>query len=323
MDTIKFVRLPSGELSCESPELLPEQVVATIGVFDGVHGGHRFLLEQLKHEAQRLRLPSAVITFDTPPVMVVRPDHPFEKLNSNTEREQLLAKTGVDFLFLLPFDWALAALSAEEFFRHIITRQLHVHTLLMGYDHHFGRPPKAGDPPTDYKSLGEKWGVRVLPQEPFFDKEEGKPYSSSRIRKLLRADNLSLANQLLGYNYHITGEVKGGLGIGKTLGFPTANIQPEDAHKLIPPLGVYAVWAHLGEARYGGMLYIGNRPTIADGLERTIEVNLFNFQGNLYDKKIAVELIAHTRGEARFSSYEELSQALRQDAEITRGLLSL
>ena len=193
----------------------------------------------------------------------------------------------------------------------------------MGYDHHFGRPPKAGDPPTDYKSLGEKWGVRVLPQEPFFDEKEGKPYSSSRIRKLLRADNLSLANQLLGYNYRITGEVKGGLGIGKTLGFPTANIQPEDAHKLIPPLGVYAVWAHLGEARYGGMLYIGNRPTIADGLERTIEVNLFNFQGNLYDKKIAVELIAHTRGEARFSSYEELSRALRQDTEITRGLLSL
>lgn len=323
MDTIKFVRLPSGELSCQFPGLLSEQVVATIGVFDGVHGGHRFLIEQLKHEAQRLGLPSAVITFDTPPVLVVRPDHPFEKLNSNAEREHLLAQTEVDFLFLLPFDLALASLSAEEFFRQIITQQLHIHTLLMGYDHHFGRPPKAGDPPTDYKSLGEKWDVRVLPQAPFFDEVEGKPYSSSRIRKLLRADNLPLANKLLGYNYRITGEVKGGLGIGKTLGFPTANIVPEDPYKLIPPLGVYAVWVYLGEARYGGMLYIGNRPTIAEGLERTIEVNLFNFQGNLYDKKIAVELAAHTRGEARFSSHEELSQALQRDAEITQGILSL
>ena len=172
MDTIKFVRLPSGELSCESPELLPEQVVATIGVFDGVHGGHRFLIEQLKHEAQRLRLPSAVITFDTPPVMVVRPDHPFEKLNSNTEREQLLAKTGVDFLFLLPFDWALAALSAEEFFRHIITRQLHVHTLLMGYDHHFGRPPRRST--NGLQKSGGEMGRARAPSRAFFRQEGGE-----------------------------------------------------------------------------------------------------------------------------------------------------
>lgn len=321
MDTIKFLQLPSGELHCAHPELLPQAVVATIGVFDGVHGGHRYLFEQLKMEAKRLQLPSAVITFDTPPVSVVRPDHPFEKLNSNAEREQHLASSGVDITFLLPFDWALAALSAEEFFQHIITQQLHVHTLLMGYDHHFGRPPQAGTPATDYTRLGQKWGVRVLPQEPFLDKEEGKPYSSSRIRKLLRADNLPLANRLLGYNYSIVGEVGGGLGIGRTLGFPTANILPDDPHKLIPPLGVYAVWVHLGESRYGGMLYIGNRPTIAAGLERTIEVNLFNFDGNLYEKKIAVELIAHTRGEARFDSYEALTQALQHDAEVTQKIL--
>ena len=161
MDTIKFVRLPSGELSCESPELLPEQVVATIGVFDGVHGGHRFLIEQLKHEAQRLRLPSAVITFDTPPVMVVRPDHPFEKLNSNTEREQLLAKTGVDFLFLLPFDWALAALSAEEFFRHGLRPSL--------------RSPSQGRRSANgLQKFGGEMGRARAPSRAFFRQEGGE-----------------------------------------------------------------------------------------------------------------------------------------------------
>ncbi len=322
MDTIVFSHTDQGEFFCTSPQRLPSQMVATIGVFDGVHGGHRYLIDQLKVEARRLALPAAVITFDVPPVSVVRPDHPFEKLNSNAERAYLLANAGVDLLILLPFDLHLASLTAEEFFDQIITKSLHVHTLLMGYDHHFGRPPKNGASRPDYTEIGKMHRVHVVPQAPLFDEEEGLPYSSSRIRKLLRADKLSLANRLLGYNYTFIGEVVDGLRIGRTLGFPTANIRLDDPHKLIPPLGVYAVWIYLDTQRYGGMLYIGNRPTIAEGLERTIEVNLFDFKGDLYNKSIRVELVAHTRGEARFESYEALARALQQDAEVTRKILA-
>lgn len=322
MDTITFIRNPEGTLTCTCPDLLPPALVATIGVFDGVHLGHQYLIKQLREEAAKRHLPSAVVTFDIHPITVVSPEHHVEVLNSISERNKHLERTGVDYVVMLPFDKSMASLSAQDFFAEIITQQLHVKTLLMGYDHQFGRPPKVPEEAVDFIALGAEYGVEVIRQKPVFDPIDGLPYSSSRIRKLLRTGHLGKARVLLGYRYRLYGKVVNGLSMGRTLGYPTANIQPDDARRIIPPYGVYAVWVYIDSKRYGGMLYIGERPTVKESLGRTIEVNIFDFSGNIYHQDIAIELVAYTRGEACFANFEELKAALERDAQEVQAILA-
>lgn len=321
MDTIKLIRTEEG-ISLPKGVALAGPVVATMGVFDGVHLGHKYLINCLKNEAKKAGLHSAIITFDQPPIAVVRPDVPYEKLHSEIEKLEHLMATGVDYVVVLPFDPPLAALSAEEFCSSILAKVLRVKKLLMGYDHNFGRPPQKGAPRTDYHTIGACYGIEILPQDPIYDKELGLPYSSSSVRKLLREGSLTTANRFLGYPYCLRGSVVGGLGLGRKFGYPTANISLEDSHKLIPPHGVYAVWVTIEGQRYGGMLYIGRRPTIADGLEESIEVNIFDFMGNLYDAKLSIELIAHTRGEMRFDTHQELVAQIDRDFEEVHMILT-
>ncbi|MDO4722674.1 riboflavin biosynthesis protein RibF [Porphyromonas circumdentaria] len=321
MDTIRLIRSEEG-ISLPKGVVLSTPLVATMGVFDGVHLGHKYLIECLKEEARREGLSSAVITFDQPPIAVIRPDIPYEKLHSEDEKLIHLAETGVDYVIVLPFDRPLAALSAEEFCAQILSKELSVRRLLMGYDHNFGRPPQKGAPPTDYQAIGKRYGIEILPQGPIFDEDMNLPYSSSTVRKLLREGNLTTANRFLGYPYCLRGAVIGGLGLGRKLGYPTANIELEDDHKLIPPHGVYAVWVSIEGVRYGGMLYIGRRPSIAEGLEESIEVNIFDFSGNLYEQKISIELMAHTRGEMYFDKHEDLVAQIDRDFEEVQKILT-
>ncbi len=321
MDTIVLRRTAEG-IALPDGVRLSLPLVATMGVFDGVHLGHKYLIDCLKKEAQKEGFCSAVITFDQPPVAVVKPEASYEKLHSQSEKLRHLAATGVDYVLVLPFDIALASLTAEEFCAQILVGLLSVRKLLMGYDHHFGRPPQKGLPPTDYQAIGRQCGMEVLPQKPIYDEDMGLPYSSSSVRRLLHEGALDTANRFLGYAYRLEGTVASGLGLGRTFGYPTANILLEDERKLIPPYGVYAVRVHIMEKCYGGMLYIGERPTIAEGLAPTIEVNIFDFSGNLYDTHLSIELLAHTRGEMRFDTYDQLVRQIDKDFEEVQTYLA-
>lgn len=321
MDTIVFQRNINGLLTHNALRPLAYPIATTVGVFDGVHKGHRFLIEQLREEAASRGLPSAVITFDRPPAATVRPGHKYEVLNSHREQTERLSMTGVDFTLILPFDSILAGLSAGQFMGQILREQLGVSYLLMGYDHQFGHPEVGGGTP-DYISLGRQHEIHVAMAPPALD-NEGVAYSSSRIRHLLREGKIATANHLLGYPYRLSGWVVPGDRIGRTFGFPTANIALDDPHKLIPPNGVYAAVATLENKRYPGMLYIGKRPTIERGLSRSIEINLFDFDRDIYGKSLSIELLTYTRGEQHFHSKDELVACIRRDETIVRDFFAL
>lgn len=284
-------------------------VAATIGTFDGVHFGHRFLINQLKEVGAAMKLPTMVITFDVPPISVVRPGTPYQKLTTIGEKLLRLEKEGVDYTVILPFTPELVKMSAEIFITNILHKRLHVKSLLVGYDHRFGHGRTSGI--NEYKKIAEPLGISV--QKASEAEIDGVTASSSAVRQALIDNDLSLANKLLGYSYLLTGNVEQGFRIGRELGFPTANLMVSDSHKLIPCDGVYAVKASIGKEKYDGMLYIGRRPTLDNGDKRTIEVNLFNFTGTIYGAQVQVEFISFIRGDIKFNNINELQQQIQAD----------
>lgn len=284
-------------------------VAATIGTFDGVHFGHRFLLDQLKKMATEKHLPTMVITFDVPPISVVRPGTAYQKLTTIGEKLLRLEAEGVDYTVVLPFTPELVAMTADTFITTILHKRLHVKALLVGYDHRFGHGRISGL--EEYKRIAAPLGITV--KKASQAEIGGVPASSSAVRQALINNNLALANQLLGYDYILTGKVEHGFRIGRELGFPTANLTVSDSHKLIPCDGVYAVRAIVSGKRYNGMLYIGRRPTLNNGDQRTIEVNLFDFDKTIYGSQIRVEFVAFIREDMKFDSLEALRQQIQAD----------
>lgn len=299
--------------------------VATIGTFDGVHRGHLALLEQMARVGNRLGLSVAVITFDPTPVEVLRPDLPISVLSSPLERVERFRSLGYEQIFLFPFTDKLAKLTAEQFMA-LLRDKYGVRALVLGYDHRFGSDSRGTEP--DYEAIGKRLGVHVERADAYY--EAGQAISSSRIRALLLEGKLAEANELLGYAYPLSGRVIGGLQIGRSLGYPTANLALDDPHKLVPADGVYAVRIRL-EPRLGvvgstathhaGMLYIGNRPTLEEGLARTIEVNIFDLSANLYAQRMRLELVHYIRGNERFESLDALQAQIARDEVTIRSLL--
>lgn len=299
-------------------------VFATIGTFDGLHLGHQTLLAELRHEAEQRAMRPAVITFDPVPSAVLAPDKMPPQLYSTSERVALLRAIGFDTIILLNFHEALAQLSAGDFMQ-LLHDKYGVRGLLLGYDHHFGRRAPEGAVP-DYVTLGQALGIEVLRSEALT--LGGEVVSSSRVRRCLSEGKIREANELLGRLYSLSGQVVGGMQIGRSLGYPTANIKPDDPMKLIPADGVYAVHIWLdrcacGErcTRYDGMLYIGDRPTLGGGLARTIEVNIFDLSADLYAQRIRLEFVDYIRPNIRFASLEELRAQIAQDEEQIRSIL--
>ncbi|MDR2384357.1 MAG: riboflavin biosynthesis protein RibF [Tannerella sp.] len=286
-------------------------LVATTGFFDGVHGGHRFLLSELKRLAQERDLPSAVITFAVHPRIVLQADFHPELLNTYEEKIRLLGKTGIDYCIVLDFDRSLAETPACDFIRELLYKKLNVTTLLVGYDHRFGHLRLDGF--DKYAEYGARCGMEVVKTASYTD--NGVTISSSKIRTLLHAGNIAAANALLGYNYTLKGRVVEGNKIGRTIGFPTANIAVADKQKLVPAFGAYAVWVDIESVKYKGMLYIGTRPTVDNGSETNIEVNIFDFRKDIYNKRIAVEFVDYIREDKKFSSLDELKMQLKRDME--------
>ena len=293
-------------------------LTATIGFFDGVHVGHRFLIEELKREARLRNLPSAVITFPEHPRAVLHADYQPKLLNSLAEKMAQLATTGVDYCILLPFTEALSKLSAQQFIQTILREQLQVSSLLIGYDHRFGH--NRADGFEQYVSYAAACGMEVIQAAVY--PTTTIHASSSEVRKLILESNIKAANELLTYSYALTGSVTEGHKVGRTIGFPTANIHQIDPHKIIPPIGVYAVQVQVEEQLYNGMLYIGNRPTLDDGEHITIEVNIFDFDQDIYNKAITVYFKEFIRGDMKLPNLTELKKQLAADLETSKQILS-
>ena len=293
--------------------------VATIGMFDGVHEGHRFVLSHVCDYAKAHQIASTVITFDRHPREVVQTGwHPL-LLTTFEERMRLLEETGVDRCVVLPFTIEMAALSARDFMQMMVER-LGVKVLLTGYDNRFGH--NRSETFDDYVRYGKELGIEVKGLPPTPSEESGDHVSSSMVRRLLEKGDVKEAARCLTYPYSITGRVVKGEHVGTRLGFPTANLQVADPHKMIPAAGVYAVRCMMDDGRskmYKGMMNIGTRPTF--GVHRqTLEVHILNYEGDLYGQTVTVSFIERLRDERRFDNEEELRAQLKEDANKVYSL---
>lgn len=284
--------------------------VATIGHFDGVHSGHLFLIRHLVETAKAEGLKALVITFDEHPRKVLQSEYQPERLCTLDSKLLLLSKTETDYVVVLHFDRSLAALSAREFMENVLRCHLNVRKLYVGYDHRFGHNRQEGF--EDYVRYGRELGIDVVQNTAFC--LDGINISSSVIRCFLKEGEVEMANRCLGYPYTIVGKVVNGYHEGRKLGFPTANLDLSDFGQMLPAPGVYAVRVRLEKSveMKRGMMNIGSRPTF-EGHGKSLEVNIFNFEGNLYDQLLLVSFIHKVRAERKFSSAKELMRQLDED----------
>ena len=309
------------------------QVAATIGFFDGVHRGHQFLIEQLQCEAQKRGLRSVVITFDRHPRQVLCPDWKPRLLTTLQEKGRLLLQTGIDDLVVLHFDEQMAALSAHDFMQQVLRQKLGVRLLLTGYDNRFGhRTAGSNEGFEDYVSYGNVLGIEVVKAPPcpavtLHDTVDGDSHaatvSSSLIRRLLSEGRVAEAATCLGRPYALQGTVVHGQQKGRTMGFPTANLQLNDDCQLVPQNGVYAVVATIDveRATFKAMTNIGLRPTF-EGHRQTIETHIFDFDADLYGRQLTVEFVERLRSEQPFPSPEALARQMALDAATAQQLLT-
>ena len=286
----------------------PHSAIATVGFFDGVHKGHQYLIEQLRLLSAERREQNAVITFAQHPRQVLNQGFQADLLTLRSEKQALLKALNVDRCIVLDFTPELAKLSAKQFMQ-ILRQDYCIDGLLVGYDHRFGHDRNEGF--SHYEEYGRELGMSVFQAKPYM-LENGNPISSSSIRKMLRAGQIREANACLGYSYTLSGKVVVGHQVGRTIGFPTANIQV-DKDKLLPTDGVYAVKVKIADKTFGGMLSIGKRPTMDNGSDRSIEVHIFDFQQDLYGREITLSLIQRTREEIKFNTQEALISQLHKD----------
>ena len=301
---MNIIYINKGEAR-EMPEL-----VATIGFFDGVHRGHRFLIDRVIEEAQRSGMSSAVITFDRHPREVLQTDYQPDLLSTLDEKLLLLSKTHVDNTVVLHFDASMAALTAHDFMRDVLQGQLKVRKLIIGYDNRFGHNRSEGF--DDYVRYGKELGIEVIRADAFLP--DDVRVSSSVIRTCLREGRVEDANRLLGYDYTIESRIVSGYQNGRKMGFPTANLDVTRCQQLLPASGVYAVLVRLKDSVgwKRGMMNIGHRPTF-NGTSTSMEVNLFNFSGDLYGQELLVSFISKIRDEHKFDSIDALAEQLQHD----------
>lgn len=290
-----------------------ERAIVTSGTFDGVHVGHQRILKRLTQVAETEQGESVVLTFWPHPRLVLFPEQNDLKLLSDLEEKAiLLEKFGIDHLVVIKFDKGFSETTSRDFIHDILIDKIGTHRLVIGYDHKFGRNREGG---FDYLKENAKvfgFGVEEIPRQ---DVDE-VGVSSTKIRKALLAGEVETANSYLDSEYMLTGKVVKGKQIGRTIGYPTANIAISNPNKLIPKDGIYAIRAEVRGETYNGMLYIGTRPTLGDKLEQTIEANLFNFSEDIYEEKIRIFFVETLRGDRKFPDLESLKKQLDLDKEM-------
>ncbi len=296
-------------------KLLSNSVV-TIGTFDGVHIGHKKIINRLVNIAKQEGLQAVVLTFFPHPRMVVQSDAKIKMLNTIDEKNKLLEQQGIDHLVIKKFTKDFSRLSAQEYVRKVLVETLHVKHIIIGYDHHFGRNRTANI--HDLKAFGEIYDFKVT--EILAQEIDEVTISSTKIRQALNSGDVKTANTFLGYNFMISGTVVKGKGIGKTLNFPTANIRKSESYKLIPKHGVYVVKTRILNTTVFGMMNIGVNPTV-NGKLRSIEIHFFDFSQDIYGVYLEIEILKRLREEQKFDSLAELEKQLLKDAVVSKQFL--
>ncbi|GAA6765860.1 bifunctional riboflavin kinase/FAD synthetase [Flavobacterium johnsoniae] len=294
-----------------------KKTILTLGTFDGVHIGHKKILERITENTENGKYESLVLTFFPHPRMVLQEKSEIKLLNTISEKTKLLEATGIENLVIHPFNESFSRLTAEEFVHSILVDQFHIQKIIIGHDHRFGRNRTANI--DNLIAFGIEYGFEV--EQISAEEIQDVSVSSTKIRKALTEGNMILANEYLGYDYFLTGEIVQGKQLGRTIGFPTANIQIEEEYKLIPKNGVYVVRALIDEKEVFGMMNIGFNPTV-NGQKQTIEVNLFDFDADIYGKKIEVSLLQYLRDEQKFGSIDLLKAQLNQDKQNALAFVS-
>lgn len=295
-----------------------KNAVVTIGTFDGVHIGHRKIITGLKELAATSGGETVILTFFPHPRMILHPeDEGLKLINTINEKAELLEQLGIDHLIITPFSRDFSNQSAEDYIRDILVNKIGTRKIVIGYDHRFGKDRQGNL--ADLLRLGPVYGfdVEEIPEQDIDD----IAVSSTRIRNALLNNDIEHANSFLGYPFFITGKVMRGDQIGRKIGYPTANILIEEHYKLIPADGIFAVKVKLKDREYKGMAYIGQRPTI-NGITRNIEVNIFDFNTEIYGEQLRMEFYHYVRGDIKFASLDELTAQLAKDQEAVLKLLA-
>ncbi|HMC02306.1 MAG TPA: bifunctional riboflavin kinase/FAD synthetase [Flavobacteriaceae bacterium] len=294
------------------------KTIATIGTFDGVHIGHQKIIDRLVKSAKRKNLDAVVLTFFPHPRMVLQKDANIKLINTINEKAQLFEKLGVDNLVVKKFTKQFSRLSAEDFVKQVLVNKLKIENIIIGYDHHFGRNRNANI--NDLRTFGETYNFEV--EEISVQDINEVAVSSTKIRNALNEGDIKTANTFLGYNFMLTGVVIEGKGLGKNIGFPTANIFIEESYKLIPKQGVYIVKSNIEGKNVFGMMNIGTNPTLGEN-KQSIEVHFFNFSKNLYNQNIQVGLLQRIRDEEKFNSLDNLKEQLKKDKQTALDFIAL
>lgn len=292
-------------------------VTAAIGFFDGVHIGHRALIANVIKQSKERGTASAVVTFVRHPREVLNSDYMPQLINTFTEKCNLLSSTGVDYVIALDFDIAMSQMSGREFIEYLRDNYA-LKGLFIGYDHRFGH--NRNDTFDDYCRYGSELGVNITASEASM--LGSVPVSSSGVRRFLLDGGVKQAAAMLSYNYFLSGTVVEGFGIGRTIGFRTANIELNDICKLVPSSGVYAAFVYMADgAKYGAMLNIGSRPTVHNDSERLIEVHIFDFDADIYGKTLTIEFVEFMRYEAKLDGVDMLAKQLADDRDMAKSIL--
>ena len=294
-----------------------KKTIVTIGTFDGVHLGHAAILKKLTQNTQNETFESTVLTFFPHPRMVLQGKSDLKLLNTINEKIELLEKIGIDNLIIHPFDEKFAELNAEAFVSTILVDHLRVQKIIIGYDHRFGKNRTANI--DDLISFGAQYGFEV--EQISAQEIDEISISSTKIRTALEEGDIQLANEYLGYSYFLSGTVVKGKQLGRTIGFPTANISLEEDYKLVPQNGVYVVQAEIDSKSIYGMMNIGFNPTV-QGKQKTIEVHFFDFEADIYNRKIQVAILQRIRSEKKFESVELLKEQLKKDKAFSLHYLN-
>jgi riboflavin kinase / FMN adenylyltransferase len=293
-----------------------KNTVITIGTFDGVHMGHQKIINALQQECEKINGKSVIITFHPHPRKIVQPDKPLQLINTLDEKISLLEKTGIDHLVIVPFDTTFSEQTADEYIENFLIKNFHPSSIIIGYDHHFGKGRTGNYKLLERRAAFLNYNLIEIPQQVLNE----IAVSSTKIRNALLKSDISTANELLGYSFFFEGEVVYGDQLGRTLGYPTANLHYTDTDKIHLGHGVYAVYAEVDNKKYKGMLSIGTRPTLNDTVEK-VEVNLFGFDKMIYGKNIRVHVKSFLRHQEKYPDLKTMVEQLHRDKEQSLLLL--
>ncbi|MDI9320510.1 MAG: bifunctional riboflavin kinase/FAD synthetase [Phycisphaerales bacterium] len=300
-------------------DALPQwkNVVLTIGTFDGVHQGHKSILESVVREAKGISGTSILITFDPHPRKLIFPNKSLKLLSTLEEKLGLIAEAGIDVTVVVPFTMAFAARSAQDYIQDFLLRLFRPKLIVIGYDHHFGHDRTGDINMLQYYTDQHHYAVKEISAQLIAD----AAVSSTQVRKAIQSGDISIANRMLGWDYSIKGRVVYGTQLGRTIGYPTANIAHIDEDKILPKQGVYAVRVKLSGQLYGAMLNIGINPSITHDNQLKIEVHIFNFNQDIYNQEISIQFIERLRDEQKFNTLDGLKEQLAIDQKKANSVL--